>query len=106
MRTWGDDSFARTLKRELESLPPGTLPLQAGVARGGLPDDTALTATVLRTRDAGHSVQADVGIFFTEIVAGCSCGDEPVELNAYCELRVGIDKQTARGVFRVLASSL
>lgn len=103
LREWGGDNFARVLKQEIEALPLGTLPLQAGVAQGGIADDAGLTAMVLRTRDAGNAVEAVVGIFFTEIVAGCSCGDEPMALNAYCELQVTIDKHSARVGAELLA---
>lgn len=103
LREWSGDNFARVLKQEIEALPSGTLPLQAGVTQGGLADDAGLTAMVLRSRDAGSAVEVVVGIFFTELVAGCSCGDEPMALNAYCELQVSIDKQTARGGFKLMA---
>jgi hypothetical protein len=99
LREWGGENFAPVLKQEIEALPPGTLPLQSGVTQGGLADDAGLTAVVLRTGDAGSAVEVVVGIFFTEIVAGCSCGDEPMALNAYCELQLRIDKLTARGGF-------
>lgn len=102
LREWGGDGFVRTLKQEIESLPPGTLPLHDGVTQGGRVDDAALTATVLRAGDSGDLLLADVGIFFTEVVAGCSCGDEPMALNAYCELQVSIDRRTARAAFRLL----
>jgi hypothetical protein len=103
LREWDGDNFARVLKQEIEALPSGTLPLQAGVAQGGMADDAGLTAMVLRSRDAGSTVEAVVGIFFAEVVAGCSCGDEPMALNAYCELQISIDKQTGRGGFKLLA---
>lgn len=103
LREWGGDNFAPVLKQEVEALPSGTLPLQAAVTQGGLADDAGLTAMVLKAGDAGGFVEAVVGIFFTEIVAGCNCGDEPMAVNAYCELQIDIDKQTARGGFRPLA---
>ncbi len=36
-----------------------------------------------------------VGIFFTEMVAGCSCAEEPDAVNANCRLRMRIDKAPA-----------
>lgn len=104
LRAWNTDAFAATLKSELEGLPPGTLPLLKGTSRGGLPDDRKITVMLLSTADAQDSIQARVGIFFTEIMAGCSCGDEPMSLQAYCELRVSIDKTTAEAEFTLLPS--
>jgi hypothetical protein len=36
-----------------------------------------------------------VGVFFREIVGGCSCGDEPFAADGYCEIELRIDKETA-----------
>ena len=46
-------------------------------------------------------IQAKVGVFFNEIIGGCSCGDDPLSENAYCELQVSIDKVTAEAEFSV-----
>lgn len=103
LNAWGSDSFSRLLKEELQSLQPGTLPLHAGVTQGGLVDDAGLTATVLSASDKAGTLQIKVGIFFTEIVAGCSCGDDPAAYSAYCEILVRIDRQTAACTFELLA---
>ncbi|MDQ7074552.1 MAG: hypothetical protein Q9O24_05235 [Gammaproteobacteria bacterium] len=37
-----------------------------------------------------------MGSFFSEIVSGCCCGDEPtMSENAYCELQLLIDPESA-----------
>ena len=95
LNDWQSGAFTATLKGEIENLPPGSLPLEQGTSRGGHVDDSDITATVLNITDKVHVVQASVGIFFTEIVGGCSCGDDPMSENAYCELRLTIDKHTA-----------
>ena len=41
-------------------------------------------------------IDAEVGVFFTEVLAGCSCGDEPYAERGYCEVQVDIDKRTGR----------
>ena len=99
LRAWPSAAFARTLKKEIESFGAGALPLDRATAHGGRADDGPITATVLRAVDAGKVIEAEVGIFFGEIVAGCSCGDDAQTLNAYCELRVSIDKATAAAAF-------
>jgi hypothetical protein len=102
LRAWPSDAFSRTLKAEIEQLPPGSLPLEAGVCQGGFVDDSRITVTVLGAADDDVAIQVRVGIFFTEIVVNCGCGDDPMEQNAYCALRVAIDKATARAEFTVL----
>jgi len=99
LRDWPSDTFVKTLKRELTGLKPGILPLAGGLSRGGLVDAGDISVTVLNVTDNPQTIEAKVGVFFTEIVGGCSCGDDPSTENAYCELRVGIDKATAEAEF-------
>lgn len=102
LRAWRSDAFSQTLKSEIERLPPGSLPLDKGVAQGGYVDDSRITALVLHAAEAGGAIQARVGVFFTEIVANCGCGDDPMAQNAYCELRIVIDKASAEAGFQVV----
>jgi len=102
LRDWNSELFAQTLKHEMENLQPGTLPLMMGVSHGGIPDDKTISVSVLKVRDHSTTIQADVSVFFSEVLAGCSCGDEPMSMNGYCELQVSIDKTSAEAVFRVL----
>ncbi|MGB5278363.1 MAG: glucosamine--fructose-6-phosphate aminotransferase [Gammaproteobacteria bacterium] len=102
MRAGASGSFARTLKRELESLPAGCLPLQEAAVHCGIIDDSNISVTVIRTSQNTTRLQATVGVFFTEIVAGCVCGEDPSPVNAYCEIRVGIDRTTADVDFELI----
>jgi hypothetical protein len=95
LQAWKSDAFPNTLKDEIEAMDPGILPLQKGCTRGGVADDTDITATVYKGSDDPDSILVDVGIFFTEITAACSCGDEPDTINNYCRLRIRIDKASA-----------
>jgi len=98
---WNTGGFAETLRSEILGLESGVLPLDKAVDRGGFIDDSAVEATVLDVIDDEDSIQANVGIFFTEIVACCGCGDEPMPENVYCEIQVKINKLTAATEFRV-----
>ncbi len=97
LRAWPSDDFARILKREIESLPLGSLPLDQ--AASSLVHDSPITATVLRVEEGEGAIGAKVGIFFSEILTGCSCGYEPEPQSAYCEIQVKIDKATGKAVF-------
>lgn len=101
---WRTDAFGATLKGEIEGMSAGTLPLDAGTSRGGLVDDGDITATILTVTDDELSIICDIGVFFTEIVAGCSCGDEPDPINAYCRMRIRIDKTTAEAEIEQIAN--
>jgi hypothetical protein len=102
LRAWQTNSFNQTLKRELRALPGGTLPLHKGTTQGGLVDDSDIAVTILRSSEDGSSIQAEIGVFFHEIVGGCSCGDDPVADNSYCELRITIDKISAEAHFSLI----
>jgi len=95
LRAWQTDCFALNLKSGIGNLPAGTLPLDQGVAQGGYVDDSDRAITVLHATEDDACLRANVGVFFTEIVASCGCGDEPMEKNAYCEMQVRIDKASA-----------
>ncbi|MDP1527232.1 MAG: hypothetical protein Q8M20_15610 [Rhodocyclaceae bacterium] len=99
LQAWPDSQFAAILKAEIQALPPGSLPLAEGGALGGYVDDASIEATVLRYSELPDTLLAEVGIFFGEILAGCSCGDEPEIQNSYCELNVRINKHTALAHF-------
>ena len=102
LRDWNTDAFSRTLKHELEHLPSGSLPLERGVSQGGMVDDSNLAATVLSFNENAAVIQAKAGIFFTEIMINCGCGDDPMPTNAYCEIQISIDKATAGTRFDIL----
>ena len=99
----GTAAFSRELKTALLGLDAGVLPLHAGVTQGGYVDESNLDATVLDVIDDGAEIRARVGVFFTEVVGNCACGDEPVPVQAWCILQVALDTTTAAASFSVLA---
>jgi hypothetical protein len=93
--------LAQELCSTLKALPSGTLPLEAGRSQGGMVDDRDIAATVLGMEQTADHLLARVGVFFTEVVGGCNCNEEPIEVNAYCLLEVRIDRATGNGQFTV-----
>lgn len=96
------DQISRVLKREIEMLGQGILPLHLGTQHGGMVDDGNITVTVNKVSSSEKELTASVGIFFNEIVGGCSCGDDPVTQNAYCELLVEVEVTTGKARFSLL----
>lgn len=99
LRAWPGEHFSATLKAEIEALPPGSLPLAEGGALGGYVDDGSITITVLGCEEHAAILKVFVGVFYGEILAGCSCSEDPEILNSYCELAASIDKHTAHTQF-------
>jgi hypothetical protein len=95
------DRFARQLKVALEHLPPGTLPLAQATTQGGLVDDSDISVTVVAVHDDGDFIRARVMVFFSEIVGGCSCGDDPLSSTAQGELEVSIERRSGQAAFTV-----
>ncbi len=74
----------------LKDLPPGSLPLGECCNQGGLADDSTASFSVLAIRREPRHVVARVGVFFIEVIGGCSCHDDPVRANAYCLIEVAV----------------
>ncbi|MBE9516480.1 MAG: glucosamine--fructose-6-phosphate aminotransferase [Proteobacteria bacterium] len=103
LRDWNTSAFSQTLKAEVEALKAGVLPLHHAVTQGGNVDDSNISVTVLYAKESEADIEVRAGIFFTEVVGGCSCGDDPFSVNAYCEMTLKIDKSTAETAFKALA---
>ena len=95
LTAWNTSDFGSVLKKELEACNLDQLPLEKGTSQGGYAGTDSIAVTVNHFSDTDPALMGSVGIFFTEIVINCGCGDEPMSINAYCELRVSIDKSTA-----------
>ncbi len=102
LHAWPTPGFARSLKRGIEALGAGALPLEQAIEPGSRVGGGPITVTVLRAADAGDAIVARVGVFFAETVGSCGCGAEPMEQNACCVMRVRIDKATAEAAFAVV----
>lgn len=96
--------FNKTLKEELERLDSGQLPLQQGLSATSYALDDKPEIIFLSAADDESCIRAKVGVFFSGIVAGCSCADDPTPVepqSEYCELDVRIDKATALATITV-----
>lgn len=98
---WPSGAFKKTLKRQLEGLDPGVLPLTSALNQGGLIDDRDISFSIISAEETAGTISAKVGVFFKEIVGGCNCSEDPVAHNVYCELIIDICKETANAGFRV-----
>lgn len=96
-RAWGTAGFADALKREL-SAQAAALPLQQAVAATSVALDGGVEIMLIAARAEEGCIVARVGVFFSGIVAGCGCADDPTPLEAqpeYCELALTIDRTSA-----------
>ena len=95
---WNTPDFRDTLKQEIEALDKHLLPLQQGMSMSSQVSERPIQAMVISERDTGACIHVNVGIFYSGIIAGCNCADDPTPIdkqNEYCVIQLDIDKQTA-----------
>jgi hypothetical protein len=93
---YGASDFAATLSRELAALPEGSLPIIG--EQGGLIDPASIGVTLLSAHADAGLIEVVIGVFFTESVGGCSCGDDPFSVAGYEELCLRIDRSDGAAV--------
>ena len=104
LSAWGSDDFNTILVNELKQLDADDLHLQEGLIHGsyGSKDDVSLM--ILGVSDEVGAIQAKVGVFYTSVIAGCNCADDPTPVdvhNEYCELIIMINKEDASATIRI-----
>jgi hypothetical protein len=60
---------------------------------------------VLATDEEDDGLRARVGVFFTGIISGCQCADDPTPLEGfpeYAEIEVTIQRETGVAKMRLL----
>jgi hypothetical protein len=106
LNAWGTPEFNGILVQEIEQLTIDQLPLQQGLSTGSHALDNSLRAMIISVADEGGVIRAKAGIFYTGVIAGCSCADDPSPVNEeseYCEVQLDIDKATAGTTVVLLA---
>ena len=106
LNAWDTPGFRDVVKREIEQLDASALPLQQGLAQSSHVSARPFQAMILGAHAEAGLIRVRAGIFYTGIIAGCSCADDPTpidELNEYCELRFDIDRTSADTTVTLLA---
>ena len=106
LSVWGTPAFQEVLKEEIERLDIRELPLQQGLSRGSYSDGKGLSVMIISITDEPTLIRAKTGIFYSSIIAGCSCADDPTpvdDINEYCELQFDIDKTNAEATVTLLS---
>lgn len=107
LAAWGCPDFAGVLKNELEQLNAEQLPLQQGLATSSHALDHNLSAMIIRVGDDDGFIRVKAGIFYSGIIAGCNCADDPTpidEQSEYCEVQLEINKITAETTIALLTT--
>ena len=105
LAAWHGADFATVFKREVAMLSLDQLPLQQALTSGSVASKENLQITINRSQQQQDKLVVDAGIFYSSIIAGCNCADDPTPtdlINEYCELRFSIDLNSAETHVSVL----
>ena len=105
LTAWGTPDFEAVLKREIAQLGADRLPLQQGLSTGSHVLDGRLDAVIISVAEDPGCIRVKAGIFYSGIIAGCSCADDPTPVNEeseYCVVQLDIDKHTAETTVALL----
>lgn len=98
LNAWATPDFERILKREIQQLDVGLLPLQAGLSQTSYVTDAAISVVALNVSETADLIRVKTGVFYAGIIAGSCCADDPTpvcEQTEYCEVVFEINKSTA-----------
>jgi len=106
LTAWGTPVFNDILKKEIESLDAKYLPLQQGLSYSSYATNSDFNIMIISTREDDNFLYVKAGVFYSGVIAGCSCADDPTpvpEQSEYCEISVDIVKTTAEAGITLLA---
>ena len=98
LKAWQTPDFAKILKEEIEGLDVMALPLQQGLAHSSYALEDKFQVMIITVSEASDLIRVKTGIFYSGLIPGCSCADDPTpvtEYSEYCELSFAINKVTA-----------
>lgn len=83
------------------------LPLQQGLTQSSYVSDSGFSIVILNSFDTAGVIQVKTGVFYSGVIAGSCCSDDPTPLNEqteYCEMQVEISKSTAEAKITLLTT--
>ena len=106
LNAWNTPAFEEIVKQEIQCLDGKLLPLQQGLSHSSYACEGNFSVVILGVSDGETSICVKTGIFYTGLIPGCSCADDPSpdnEYAEYCEVEFTIDKATAETSVRLLS---
>lgn len=105
LNAWRTSSFEDILKNEIKQLDVESLPLQQGLTQGSYVNADGLDVIILTLSDDDDFIYVKTALFYSGVVAGCNCADDPTPANEtaeYCEVLIKINKKTANSNITLL----
>jgi len=98
LKSWGNDSFDQAFKDDVKALDRKQLPLQKNLTQSSYVSESEFDVVIINSEDSAEFINIKAGIFYSGIIAGSCCADDPSpvdELSEYCELHFIVNKKTA-----------
>lgn len=105
LNAWGTTQFDSVFKKEVLQLGVEQLPLQLALTATSHALDGSLSVMIINTLEQTGFIRVKAGIFYSGIIAGCNCADDPTpvsEYNEYCVLQFDINKYNAETTVTLL----
>jgi len=105
VEAWGTPVFRDVLTAALEQLGVEQLPLQQGLSQSSYACDDNIKVVIISVAEKSGYIRATAEIFYTGIIPGCSCADDPTPVDEYaehCTVQIEINRQTAATVVSLL----
>jgi len=97
LASWNSPDFEQIFQQEVQSLSPGSLPLQQALSFSNQVHESEIKVMVISAVEQHNVIIVKAGIFFCGIDAGSCCADDPstiTEQPEYGELVFAIDRLT------------
>ncbi|WP_455376588.1 hypothetical protein [Kaarinaea lacus] len=108
LKAWPSDNFPDIVKQEIEKLDVSMLPLQQGLSQGNYVTDEKINVMVISVTSEESSILVKTGIFYSSVIAGCNCADDPTPVDTlpeYCVVQFDINKITADTSVQLITES-
>lgn len=102
---WGRPDFDAVFKAEVEHLSHEQLPLQQGLALSSSVSGEPFRVMIINRREEEGRLRIKAGVFYSGIIAGCSCSDDPTPQDVqseYCDVEVEIDRESGAASISLL----
>ena len=106
LNAWNTPAFDAVLKQEIECMDGKFLPLQQGLLHSSYANEQGFSVSILRVSHDDALIRVKAGIFYTGMIPGCSCADDPTpddEYNEYCVVVFEIDRKNGKTRINLVA---
>jgi hypothetical protein len=98
----------QVLRTEIEALPHEALPLQEALHHSSQVSADPFQVIIIRVDETADQILAVASLFYSGVVDGCSCADDPTPIDTLtenCMLEICLNKLDAAASFSLVADN-